>query len=208
MRPWLRRFERSALRGQREDARREHCRVLRVVDADRRDGHARRHLHDREQRVEPVASRSATSAAGRRSPAARSARRRRRAAPPRGRRRRSAPSARARRAERAYSDDRVGVAVRRAHLELPRDPARVELVERGLHPLAVRGRADEDAETGIAQMRERIGEASRARLALAIVDVAGDGVVGTRSALARRASRRAPPRRPRVSPEQLIPAAR
>ena len=40
--------------------------------------------------------------------------------------------------------DRVGVAVRRAHLELPRDPARVELVERGLHPLAVGLRADED----------------------------------------------------------------
>ena len=33
---------------------RERCRVLRIVDADRRNGHARRHLRDREERVEPV----------------------------------------------------------------------------------------------------------------------------------------------------------
>ena len=40
--------------GDREDARSEHRCVLRVVDADGRDGHARRHLHDREQCVESV----------------------------------------------------------------------------------------------------------------------------------------------------------
>ena len=32
----------------------EHRRILRVVDADAGYGHARRHLHDREERVEPV----------------------------------------------------------------------------------------------------------------------------------------------------------
>ena len=43
--------------------------------------------------------------------------------------------------------DRVRVAVGRAHLELLGDPARVELVERVLHPLAVGRRADEDADS-------------------------------------------------------------
>ena len=40
--------------GERDDACREHGRVLRVVDADGRDGDTRRHLDDREQGVEAV----------------------------------------------------------------------------------------------------------------------------------------------------------
>ncbi len=78
-----------------QDPRRQHGGVACVVDADRRDGHAGRHLDDREQRVEPVEHATATSAAGRRSPAAPCAPRRRRAARRRARRRRSAPAGRA-----------------------------------------------------------------------------------------------------------------
>ena len=79
-----------------EDPRRQHGGVLRVVDADARDRHAGRHLHDREQRVEAVedAHRRAERHAdhgqvGVRGDDAREAR-------PRGRRPRSAPAARAR----------------------------------------------------------------------------------------------------------------
>ena len=50
-------------------------------------------------------------------------------------------------------------------------------------------------------MRERIGEAT-GPVALAIVDVAGDGVGGDTFSACGRASRRAPPRRSRASPEQ------
>ena len=45
--------------------------------------------------------------------------------------------------------DRVRRAMRRANLELPGDAARVELVERRLHPLAIRLRADQDADDRI-----------------------------------------------------------
>ena len=41
-----------------------------------------------------------------------------------------------------------GVAMRRSHLELARDPALLELAERRLHALAVGLRADEDADEG------------------------------------------------------------
>src|SRR5919202_1615616 len=47
----------SPASAKREDARREDAGIPRVVDPDGRDGHARRQLHDREQRVEPVEDR-------------------------------------------------------------------------------------------------------------------------------------------------------
>ena len=82
---------RRAADADREDPRCEHGRVLRVVDADGRDRHARRHLHDREQRVEAVEHRHrrAQRDADHRQLAC--GRRRRPGARRRARRRRSAP---------------------------------------------------------------------------------------------------------------------
>ena len=85
------------------------------------DGNARRHLDDREQRVEPVehahrrAERNADHGQRRCEP------RRRPAVLPQGRRRRSGPEATIGGRARVLRD-RVGRAVCRAHVELPRDP--------------------------------------------------------------------------------------
>ena len=96
-----------------------------------------------------------------------------RAAPPRGRRRRSAPSGRARAALFAYSATASGVRCAERTSNSHADPARVELVHRRLHALAVGLRADEDADerssgtrrcrAGTARPRRRSGRPPRTR---------------------------------------------
>ena len=102
-----------------------------------------RHLHDREQRVEPVehALRRAQRDADHRQVGVRGDDARQRGGEAGAADQDAQPTV-ARRLR--VLGDRVRGAVGRAHLELVRDPARVELVHRGLHPLAVGLGADED----------------------------------------------------------------
>src|SRR5829696_6856642 len=128
-----------------EDARREHRGVLRVVDADARDRHARRHLRDREQRVEPAADRHRR---GERDADDRQLRvsgddtRQRRGQPGAGD---DHPQATHLRVLRVVGDG-VGVAVRRHHAHLVADTALVELLGRLLHRRHVALGAHDDAD--------------------------------------------------------------
>ena len=131
--------------GTAEDPRGQDRGVPRVVDADARDGtpggicaiessasSPSRTLSD-ERSGTPITGRSVCAATTPGSAAAR-----------------PAPAISTRsprsRADARVLGDGVGRPVRRAHLELVGDAARVELVERRLHPLAVGLRADEDAD--------------------------------------------------------------
>ena len=116
---------------------------MRVVDADRRDRDAGRHLRDREQRVEAVEH---AEARAQRDADHRQVGVRRDRAGQRGREAGAADE----HAQAALAGgprvlgDRIRRAVRRAHLELVADARLVEHVRGALHPLAVGLRADED----------------------------------------------------------------
>ena len=134
-----------------ENPGRKYRGVLRVVDPDRRDRDAGRHLNDREKRVEPIedAHRGAERDADHRQLRMSGDDTRER-----GRKTGSAdqhPKPAVGRRLRVLGN-RVGVAVRGSNLELPADLASVELVERRLHALAIGLGADQDPDDCLAHV--------------------------------------------------------
>ena len=147
-----------------EDPRREDRRVPRAVDRDARDRHARRHLRDREQRVEPAADalRRAQRDADHRQVAVGGDDPGKRGRHP------GAGDDHAHSAElrgRRVLGDAARVAVRREDLQLVRDPALAQLGERRVHRLEVGLGADEDPDER-AWLVELLEQADRRRLRL------------------------------------------
>ena len=134
--------------GDSQDLDRQQSGVGRAADADRGHRHARRHLHDREQRVEPAGERRSGSA--RRSPADGCARPARRAGAPRRRRPRSARASRAQPRSRAYSAHLVRAAVSREHAHLAGDAEAIADLVRLVHhrPVGVAAHQDADERRG------------------------------------------------------------
>ena len=184
-----------------EDPRREDRRIPRAVDRDARDRDARRHLRDREQRVEPVADalrRTKWHADHRQVAVGGDDAGQRGRHPGPGDDHAHASQL----GSRGVLGDTAGIAMRRQDLQLVGDPALPKLGKRRVHRLEVGLRPDEDADERaglleLLQQPDRPGlslRLSRQRSLPWLRCPGGSGHPGRRSARTPRTREPAPPR--------------